>query len=159
MIPFFIVNVCVRAHTHTHTHISRSIWGLVCREILKFVRAAMCKGSEEHCSKTQNADPEDKEMKNRDLGYHGWFVWVHIRWRFTVQYSLTTLRTGGLLDWTWSLSCQRVNSFYVWLFYGYFLKRVAENECIRRSAAPYTMHINYVTYRYLLKTQVCSCQS
>ena len=107
----------------------------------------MCKGFEEHCSKTQNADPEDKEMKNRDLGYHGWLVWVHTRWRFPVKYSLTNLRTEGLLDWTWSLSCQRTNSSYIWLFYGYFLKRVAENECTMGSAAPCTSRIqHYLCY-------------
>jgi hypothetical protein len=33
----------------------------------------MCKGFEEHCSKTQNAVSEDKEMKNRDLGHHRCF--------------------------------------------------------------------------------------
>jgi hypothetical protein len=77
MIPFFIVNV----HTHTHTQTSLKAFGFWCavKYLNIFVCAAMRKGSEEHYSKTQNADPEDKEMKSRDLGYHGWFVWVHAR--------------------------------------------------------------------------------
>jgi len=68
-------------HTHTHTRTFLKAFGVWCavKYLNIFVCAAMCKGFEEHCSKTQNADPEDKEMKNRDLGYHGWFVWVHIR--------------------------------------------------------------------------------
>jgi hypothetical protein len=73
----------------------------------------MCKGSEEQCSKTQNADPEDKEMKNRDLGYQGWFVWRTHTLKIPGTIFIATLRTEGLLHWTLSLSCRKTNSSYI----------------------------------------------